>query len=225
MEKYAELEGQAVALASILANPGKGRVHEDLPPDHSVPWPDHLQIKTTRKLENRDNTRRDIISKTAGTADDQHGSMAAHFAAMRDAAATSRMPSQMPDLHAVAVAEAVVVPVKLSKEELDARTRCMQAVRTAHRSFDSAVLDYKMAHQSGSQNEFVAENLLLRLSQHIDTCAAHDKDLVAADVTYRKTQIVDITAMKTLIQSMHDDMAKAKSIAKKVNAILLDDNA
>ena len=48
---------------------------------------------------------------------------------------------------------------------------------------------------------------------------------MAADVTYRKTQTVDITAMKTLIQSMHDEMAKAKSIAKKVNAILLDDNA
>ena len=69
----------------------------------------------------------------------------------------------------------------------------------------------------------MATNLLERLSEHIDTCQAHDKDLVDADVKYRKTQIVDITAMETKIQSMYDEMANAKSIAKKVNRILVDD--
>ena len=74
------------------------------------------------------------------------------------------MAPEMPDLNTD-----VVVLAKLSKEELDARSRCMQAVRSAHRSLDSAVLDYKMTHQVGSQNQFVATNLLERLSVHIDT--------------------------------------------------------
>ena len=43
------------------------------------------------------------------------------------------------------------------------------------------------------------------------------------DVNYRKTQTVDIKAMKTKIQSMYDEMARAKSVAKKGNGILVDD--
>ena len=219
-ERYKTDHGYACAMAIVQGRPELTRMNRELPEGHTVPWPDHLEIFNTDNTELRDvkhGTRVELKSKIQ----DDSGQAAAAFKAT---VAVLDTPSDSTSTPVAAAAPASSTPsgtrsgtgTKIATEEMDKRHACIQKIRTARRTWDSASMDYKITHQNAAGNIYVSAALMELFSKLIDDGATVDKKMQKADEQYRQTGDVRITEMQESIKLIEEIKKTAKLTQGKI---------
>ena len=115
---------------------------------------------------------------------------------------------------------ATTVDADKDKEEKERQSKCLQNIRTAHRSYDSATLDIQQCLEKASASPFVSSQLLAKLKDEFDKAAKLDEQLVGLDKSSRQKEALDIGKSKVTIQASYDGLKECKALCGKINPLL-----